>query len=350
MREYFGRLNRPDDGDEPVDLSKVASDDVFIESLSAAPLFDDVDQPVRDDVRGQQFRVPSAETPPTVEVQLAALLRSWQREIGATPLPPRLSDEVAVAMVRNAPLRRRSLRPMLAVAAAIGGLLIGSAAIGARSAPVDSVLFPLTQLLWGDRADSLEAADKVRDQLDAANQDLDAGHPEEAQAKLDVVTVVITKVSPRDGRENLESEVQSVAEEISVARTSSPSSTTSTHGNTVTVVPSPTLSTSEPTPPASTVDGSPTTDAPSPSVTTTDPGTSEPSVSTTPTPSESTQPSDPSTTGEPSPTATPSATPSSSTAGSETPSATESNTVTTTATTVSGAADGPGQGRGRGRN
>jgi hypothetical protein len=337
MREYFGRLNRPDDGDEPVDLNKVASDDVFIESLSAAPLFDDVDQPVRDDVHGQQFRVPSAETPPTVEVQLAALLRSWQREIGATPLPPRLSDEVAVAMVRNAPLRRRSLRPMLAVAAAIGGLLIGSAAIGARSAPVDSVLFPLTQLLWGDRADSMEAADKVRDQLEAANQDLDAGHPEEAQAKLDVVTVVITKVAPRDGRENLESEVQSVAEEISVARTSSPSSTTSTQGNTVTVVPSPTLSTSDPTPPSSTVDSSPTTDTPSPSVTTTGPGTSEPSGSTTPTTtSESTQPSQPTTTGQPSPSTTPSATPSSTTARTPSESATETNTVSTTATTVSG--------------
>lgn len=346
MREYFGRLNRPDDGEEPVDLGKVVSDDVFIESLSAAPLFDDVDQPLRENVHGQQFKVPTGETPPTVDVQLAALLRSWQREIGATPLPSRLSDEVAVAMVRNAPQRRRSLRPMLAVAAAIGGLLIGSAAIGARSAPVDSPLFALTQLLWADRADSLEAADHVRDQIDAANEDLEAGHPEEAQAKLDVVTVVITKVAPRDGRQNLESEAQSVAEEISVARTQT--SPPSTPGTTVTVVPSPTAQTSDTTPTSDTVVSSPTTEAPSASVTTTtDPGTSAPSEPSTSAPTQTSESTTPS--SGPPPSTTPSVTTFSTSAETETPSASATETTAATASSENSPDQGRGQGR-RGRN
>ena len=84
---------------------------------------------------------------------MAALLKAWRREIDSVPLPPPIDPALATAVVRSAPPRRRAVRPMIAVAAAIAGLLVGSAAIGARSATPDTVLWPVTQLLWADRAD-----------------------------------------------------------------------------------------------------------------------------------------------------------------------------------------------------
>ena len=320
--DFFSRMNRTEAGREPVDLSQVRADDAFIDSLvtdslpndntGTAPLFDGVDDrsveerfadprtagvPASSD-GGQQFRLPTQRV--SSDARLTELLQSWRHEIIDPPLPAPIDAEVAVTIVRNSPARKRSIRPMIAVAAAIAGLLLGSAAIGARSATPDSVLWPVTQLLWGDRADSVLAGIDARQGINRAREALQADHPEAALTALDHVTSVITRVSDRDGRETLESDYQSVMSDLETATqdgaistsTSAPSTNTAvgpTTGTPPVVIPTlPTGSTS--------VDTTTSEEPTSSSDQTSDPSTSEETSSDDTTTSDDTSTSDESST------------------------------------------------------
>ena len=239
MRDFFART--PEGEDSPVDLAQVRADDALIEALRQ-PLFDDpADAPARwlrsgdadtrsaSDVTAalpafgtaadyEDFLRPAADGADprdadevASDAQVAALLRAWKDEIDAVPLPPPLDTQIVASLVRSAPERRRSVRPMIAVAAAIAGLLMGSTAIGARSAtPDDTVLWPVTQLLWGDRVEEIEASIEARKGIEEAAKAIDAGHPEAAEAALDHVTVVITRVEDSGEKATLQSDLNRV--------------------------------------------------------------------------------------------------------------------------------------------
>ena len=229
--DFFSRLSRTEPNAEPTDLTQVQADDALIEALRNASLFGDADtdtdRMVGAATLGGLLADPGPATSVSADIQVANLLRAWRVEIESVPLPNPLELQVATAIVRSAPPRRRALRPMLAVTAAIAALLMGSAAIGARSATPDSLLWPVTQMLWGDRADSVQAGLDARKGIDIASKALDAGHPDDAETALDFVTVVITKVEDRDGRQTLESDYQKVKQDLaSTMLTTDPASPT----------------------------------------------------------------------------------------------------------------------------
>ncbi len=235
MRDLFSRRSR-DDADQPAaDYLEVQADDALIESLrglrpgvtalaatapaaiSESTTFDYGDSGDADhagEVAGFWADASRRSEPAD---RLAELLRAWRTEIDSAPLPPPIDVEKAVTVVHALPPRRRAIRPMLGVAAAIVGLLIGSAAIGSRSAKPNTLLFAVTELLWSDRADSANAEKGVREAIDYASNALAAGHPDAAVIAIDQVTVLITKVDERDGRASLEADLQQVKSDLSMA-------------------------------------------------------------------------------------------------------------------------------------
>lgn len=246
MRDIFSRT--PAGGDDtPLDASQVRRDDALIEALRSDLLFpdsptaplrsvadlpdpghlehfghvehfdeDDFDSFVR--AAGEPSGLRDRSTA-DADAQVSALLRAWRGEIDAVPLPPPVDTRIAAAIVGAAPARRRSVRPMIAVAAAIAGLLMGSTAIGARSAtPDDTLLWPVTELLWGDRVEEVLASIDARQGIDQASKAIDAGHPDQAEAALKGVTVVITRVEDSSERATLESDLGRVQSKLESSR------------------------------------------------------------------------------------------------------------------------------------
>lgn len=323
MRTFFPRS--PVGDDEPVDLAQVRADDALIEALRGTPLFDEPapvpagwlravpDRDAPDTVPADEFDAdvagsarsadpdtdPGAGTdtpvPGAGDARIAALLQAWRSELDAAPLPAPLDLQVAAAIVRSAPRRRRSVRPMIAVAAAIAGLLLGSTAIGARSAtPDNTLLWPVTQLLWGDRVEEVKASMEAREGIDGAAKALDAGHPDQAEAALDHVTVVITKVKDSSERNTLQSDLGKVQSQLESSRASTTAQTTAgttgagpTAGGTTSVNPATPSPSAAPSASASaSVDppetsAAPSTDAGTPS-TTPDQPTTQPTSSDVP--------------------------------------------------------------------
>ncbi len=334
MSDFAAKFSKPKADEDAVEVADIAADDAFVESLLSATLFDDVppaaDPPGRPgpQIPMQRSGMAIPEQRSSAEVEVAALLRAWRTEVNAAPLPEPIPVDVALTVLRQTPPRRRALRPILAVAAAITGLLVGSAAIGARSATPDSPLWPVTQLLWGDRVDSVLAGQTAKEGLEVAHQALDAGHPEAAETALDQVTSAITMVDERDGRTSLESDYQSVKSRLdTVTKSRGTASSTSTTASTG---PSTPASSTGPVPPPLVVPGTSSPDA----------GTSAdspPSASTSSTGSTAstatTATTEPSDATEPQPPIEPSTTTSTAT------SSTDSDTSSSEDTTSSSAAD-----------
>ena len=298
--DFLSRLSRTEPGEVPTDLSQVHADDALIESLRSVPLFDEgpAETPVDDALTYGAHARPVPAAKPTADIQVASMLRSWRREIDSTPLPPQLDIEIATSIVRSAPQRRRAVRPMMAVTAAIAALLIGSAAIGARSATPESPLWAVTQVLWADRADSVLAGISAREGIASASQALDAGHPEEAQSALVTVTSVITQVQPGNDLTTLQSDYNKVKTAVEQALTTSATSSSQSSTSTAPTLPSATSTTSTEQPiESSPVDNGSDT-SPLDSTTSPDGGTSQPeqptdsvdttTTETTPTTSDST--------------------------------------------------------------
>jgi hypothetical protein len=116
---------------------------------------------------------------------LIELFDIWRDEISSTPLPPvpairQASHAVAAGRHRQ----QRTARPAMFIAAAICALLIGSAAVGSRTAEPGDTLWPLASVLWSDRLDSVHSLKEVRDALTEVQDALDAGRPDDAREAL----------------------------------------------------------------------------------------------------------------------------------------------------------------------
>jgi hypothetical protein len=110
---------------------------------------------------------------------LPDMFAAWREDVLSRPMPPRVSTTTAARVVAHAN-KRRTARPMIAVAASIFLLLVASAIVGSRNAQPGDALFPVTQVLWADRADSAVAGQQVNGALDQAKAALRAGNAQRA--------------------------------------------------------------------------------------------------------------------------------------------------------------------------
>lgn len=167
---------RPVDPDSPVvDVDRVLADDSWIDQVRRGrwPTGESCGSTGAHRTSGRHRRRVEGEP-------LLDLLDEWRTEVIHRPLRPMPKVAGPVSVTR----RPRSLRPVLAVAAAIGAIVVGSASVGAADADPDSPFWPITRALWPDRAASAESAGAARLSLDEARTALGSGRTREAQAAL----------------------------------------------------------------------------------------------------------------------------------------------------------------------
>lgn len=136
-------------------------------------------------------------------VGLGPLLMAWRSELLEPPMPalPTLASRPMLAPADRS--RRRSMRSLLSVGLAIGALLVASTAVGARSAQPGQPLWGLSQVLWSDHADSVEAKVRVEAAIDVAKIAMRNGDTTAARQALLIADGEVGKVLPVDGRDAL---------------------------------------------------------------------------------------------------------------------------------------------------
>jgi hypothetical protein len=174
-------------GDSPiVDVADVFADDALIDALVAE--------------RGDADSTPAAAADSTFGADpLIELFDIWRDEISSTPLPPaplirHTSHAVAVGRHRT----QRTARPAMFIAVAICALLVGSAAVGSRTARPGDTLWALASVLWTDRTDSIHSLGEVKIALAEVQDALDAGRPQDAREALMRATVQLGHVDDLD--------------------------------------------------------------------------------------------------------------------------------------------------------
>jgi hypothetical protein len=178
--------------DEPIDLAAVQADDELINALGAG------------------FGVPSGGRSFHADDQVVALLSNWRADVVDEPIPELIDLETAVAAVRAGmptakPTRSARARHLVPVAAAAAFLVLvgGGVTIGSATAEPDSALWPVSKVLFSERAESVEAAVRVSDKIDNAKQALSEGKPEQAAADLAQAQQELSKVRPQEGKDEL---------------------------------------------------------------------------------------------------------------------------------------------------
>lgn len=178
--------------EEPVDLVAVQADDELISALAAgmtvsAPGYGGYD----------------------ADDHVAAILAAWREEVDAEPIPELVDVDTAIATIRAAGRprsRSRHLAP-IAAAAAAGVLLVGGVTVGSASARPDSLLWPVSKVLYSERADSIEAAARVTARIGKAKLALTSGQSIVAAQELREAQADLGAIRPEEGQAQL-SEVQ----------------------------------------------------------------------------------------------------------------------------------------------
>lgn len=188
---------RVDPGSPLVDLDTVFADDALIDAIAGQTWGGD---PARLTSSPLSRAGSSRGSLLTVD-PLTELLELWRQELAVEPMPaPPDAFGAAAPVQRRPPSRRRTLRPALAIAAAIAALLVGAASIGSKDAPRESPLFVLTAVLWPSRVVSVASADQVDAILLEARAAIQDGRTQDAQLALLRATVVLGSVDDVDGK------------------------------------------------------------------------------------------------------------------------------------------------------
>lgn len=167
----------------PADLAAVQADDALLDSLGAShPRFSPSDEP------------------------LANVLLQWRREVDAEPVAELVDTDTAMALVagarRPAPRRNPVLMPF-AAAAALLVIAFSGVGLAAKSAEPGDRLWGVTQVLYSDHAQSVEAANTVERELQEADAALEQGRAADAERALDRAHQDLDVVAESDGREQL---------------------------------------------------------------------------------------------------------------------------------------------------
>ncbi|WP_029136063.1 hypothetical protein [Nakamurella lactea] len=146
-------------------------------------------------------------------------LRRWRDQL-LLDLPPIPTDRELRAMTRG---RRFHLRPddggrragrswhaVTGIAASIVLLLGGTTAIGARAAHPGDLLWPVTQVLWGDRADSVLAQQSATRALVDARSALAIGDLAAARMALARAAAAVPMIALNDGRNEVAADLESL--------------------------------------------------------------------------------------------------------------------------------------------
>lgn len=201
MASRSGR-RRVDHSSPLVDLDDVFADDALIDALAAGPW--GADRPLAvtaGNGAGRGSRHVLTADP------LTDLFDSWRQELSAAPIPAPPPVRKPAAQQRAA-ARRRSHRPMLAIAGAIAVLLVGSTFATSRVAGKDSVLWGVTTVLWPDRVQSVASRERVISYIEQAQTALANDEPAALQAALLGATFEIGQVDDIDRRDELKSQLE----------------------------------------------------------------------------------------------------------------------------------------------
>jgi hypothetical protein len=179
------------DGHEPIDLSAVQADEELINALHSG-------YPV----------VSAGHGGIGADDRVAAILASWRVEVEAEPVPELVDLDTAVATIAAAGggsrMARRSAKVRhlapLAAAAALLVITMGGVSIGSYSAQPDDVLWPVSKVLFAERAASVEAADRVQDHIDRAKHALAVGRPDAAAQELQRARADLGAIRPEEGQ------------------------------------------------------------------------------------------------------------------------------------------------------
>lgn len=192
---------------------------------------------------------------------IESLLQQWRADclLDLPPAPTGRRVRRASHWGRRAPRResaglerRRSpWQAATGIAASIILLLGGTTVAGSRTARPGDALWPVTQLLWSDRADSVLASQAVHQLLGEAHQALQAGDLGRARIALAAAAGNFPRIQAQDGRESMLADLQNTQRQIDSSPASAGSQTS-------------TSTTSDPDVPAAAVrkdgaDGSPST-------------------------------------------------------------------------------------------
>lgn len=195
---------------------------------------------------------------------VSAMLAAWKAEVDAEPIPELIDLDTAVAAIRagrgSSSRRVRHLAPVAAVVAA-AVVAVGSVSVGSAAAEPDTFFWPVSKVLFSQRAASIEAADRVEVHIARAKVALTQGDPGAASQELQRAQTDLGDVRPQEGRADLAA-VQSflVAKAVETppgtkadlqAPLQSDPARTVPAGTALTVDPDPSVGATLPTPPSS---------------------------------------------------------------------------------------------------
>jgi hypothetical protein len=172
--------------DHDQDLTMIAADDQLLDLLGAGQAPDDGDR-------------------------VSAMLAAWREDLDTEP-PTLRRAAPPIALPRKASRPRglsRAKRLVLAAAAAVA-VLAGAASVLARDAGPDSPLWPLTRLLYEQRASSAVAEQQAQQHIDDARQAIDNGQYSDAQALLDEASRLAEQVQDQSVADHLREEIDAL--------------------------------------------------------------------------------------------------------------------------------------------
>ncbi len=190
----------------PIDVAAVRADDLMLDELAARRTVD-------------LFHADSTQQ---TDDAVGSLLAAWREDLRPDDLPAVPSLGRADWALRRG--QRRGFRPMVAAAAAIALLLVGSALIGSRTARPGDPLWGLTTVLWNDRVDSADAEHAAQAGLTSAQDELNLGHLTGASIALTFVSATLPKLQSRDDLDRIRRTYDALVSQVSSRMDSSSSS------------------------------------------------------------------------------------------------------------------------------
>jgi len=184
------RALRNDEIGEPVDLVAVQADDELINALRS----------------GMSVTAPGVYGY-DADDHVAAMLAAWKADVDADPIPELVGIDAAMAAIQagrpsTARRARRHLAPVAAAAAFIV-LAMGGVSIGSASSEPGDALWAVSKVLYSERAQSVEAAQRAETHITSAKRALVMGQPQVAAQQLQAAQADLAAVRPQEGKADL---------------------------------------------------------------------------------------------------------------------------------------------------
>jgi len=173
--------------------------------------------------------------------QLVEALLSWRRDVESDPIAPAAPDPVRRAGMESAAgySRHRGFPVPLASALAAVVMIVLTATAAYGAAPND-VLWPVTEVLYSQHAESVRAAHDVAAAQARARVAMTSGHLQGADAALHAAASRLPRVRSEDGRTELQNQQRDLARQLDSRSGGAAGTGTSPHNSGAVAAPSPT--------------------------------------------------------------------------------------------------------------